>query len=425
MRALNIAISILLMQTLSACRSSSTPCADRLCNTYDNISLDQSEVTGVAANSYSSVMHPMSLLSDVLSLTPTLTLVGTLAPPTVNGSKVQASDITVSGSKVYVAYNTAGNTQAGAIDVIDISNPLMVTMVSEALYPTTDIHKVYVDGNRLFAAGATSDNGGGGNVQRIQLDANGRLTSSVHSVFLRSASNASVPAYAGTSVISSGSYVYALSGDNGGLSILNESNLSEVSFTQLDDARDISFDSSKSSLYAVTGKTVSTNAGIKHFDLTGGALGSGNYTLANAQVNDGGKSTIVTGSSMQIATAGYGGARLVCTASGTSLGLAANPTVSGLTAAEQVANAATYGGGYMFVANGEAGVSVYSINAPLIPSGCNLVSITFLGRFNLGTDASVNNLYYTNGHLVVATGEKGFKIIKVTTSILSGLLQAL
>ncbi|WP_413560599.1 hypothetical protein [Bdellovibrio sp. HCB209] len=429
MRNLKLTIALSTMLALAACSSdSSQRCDDRLCNEYENISVDQSDVTQSYSSSGSGGYQTMGLLDPILSLTPTLTLVGTLAPPTVNGTQVQASDITVNGTKVYVAYNTAGVIQAGAIDVIDISNPSILTLPSQALYPTSDIHKVYVKGGKLYAAGATSDNGGGGNVQKITLDASGKLTSTVSSAFLRSASSASVPAYAGVSLVQSGSYIYALSGDNGGLVVLNEADLTTANFTPLPNARDISFDSANSSLYVVTGKTSGgTDAAVKHYDLNGGLLAAGNVTLPNAQFDDG-KSTIVSGTNMQIATAGYGGARLICLtggAAGTTLGLAANPTVSGLTAAEQVANAAAFGAGYMFVANGEAGISIYSVNVPSIPLGCNLVTITYLGRFSLGTDASVNNVFYTNGYLVAATGEKGFKIIRVQTSVLSGLLQAL
>ena len=424
MRPLKVVlISSISILSLAACTGpSGTSCADRFCSTYENVVIDQSQVTGL--QSMSGGLQTQGLISDVLSLTPTLTLVGTLAPPTVNGAGVQASDITVNGTKVYVAYNTAGNVQAGAIDVIDIVNPYVLSLTSQALYPTTDIHKVTVNAGKLYAAGATSESGGGATLKKISLDASGKLTSTVSSVFLRSAADANIPAYAGTSVIAAGSYVYALSGDNGGLSVLNAADLSTNSFTALPDARDISFNATSSSLYAVTGKTASLDAAVKHYNLTGVLQGSGNLTLSGAQI-DGAKSTILTGSSMQMVTAGFGGAKLICIGSGATLGTALNPTVPGLTAAEQTANAAALGSGYMFVANGEAGVSIYSINTPLIPSGCTLVSITYLGRFSLGTDASVNNVYFTNGYLVAATGEKGFKIIKVTTSILSGLLQAL
>lgn len=422
MKTMNVTLILTAAVSLTACMgSSSYVCNDRLCLSNEKVSIDQSDVSGMAITSG---ITTQGLLDNLLSLTPTLTLVGTLNPPLVNGASVQASDVAVNGTKVYVAYNTAGNVQAGAIDVIDITNPYVLSLASQALYPTMDIHKVFVNSGKLYAAGATSANGGGGNLQKITLDASGKLTSTVSSVFLRSAADANVPAYAGTSVIASGNNVYALSGNNGGLTILNASDLSTRSFTALPEARDITLNGAGSSLFAVVGKTSGAEAGIKQFDLTGTAVPAGNLTLPNAQIDEG-KSTILTGNTVHIATAGFGGARLICIGSGTTLGTAVNPTVSGLTSAEQTANAATFGAGYMFVANGEAGVSIYSVNTPLVPLGCNLVTITYLGRFSLGTDASVNNVFFTNGYLVAATGEKGFKIIKVTTSLLSGLLQAL
>lgn len=128
---------------------------------------------------------------------------------------------------------------------------------------------------------------------------------------------------------------------------------------------------------------------------------------------------------MQLTTAGFGGARLLCLSNGATMGTATNPVIPGLTVADQVANAAAFGNGLMYVANGGAGVSIYSVNTPLIPLGCLGITINYLGRFSLGDDASVNNIYYSNGHLVVATGTKGFKIVKVTQSVLAQLLNAL
>jgi hypothetical protein len=365
------------------------------------------------------------LVEDLLALTPTLTLVGTLTPPSVNGAVLQASDITVKSSKVYVAYNTAGDSLAGGIDVIDISTPASPVLASHAVYSDIDINKVTVNGTNLYATGATSSGDGGAILTKISLDGSGNLTSTQASVALRAAGSATTSAYAGTSVIASAATVYALSGNNGGLSILNASDLSQKSFTAIEEARDISFDSSSSSLYIVSGKTASTNAQVKHYNLTSGAALS-DYTVAlpNAQI-DAGKSTIITGSNMQLTTAGFGGSRLLCLSNGATLGTAANPSIPGLTPADQVANAAAFGNGLMYVANGGAGVSIYSVNTPLIPLGCLGITINYLGRFSLGDDASVNNIFYSNGHLVVATGTKGFKIVKVTQSVLAQLLNAL
>jgi|GEM_PF-3933676 len=422
MKSLKIATVALGMMSLTACGlgDGSASCSDRFCLSEQTLELDQSDIIG-SSDFQSNSVSAQGLLDDLISLTPNLTLVGSLAAPYVNGAQVQASDITVSGTKVYVAYNTAGNTQAGAVDVIDISTPTNLKLLQDQTFSSMDIHKVAVNGGKLYTAGADAN---GARLQRITLDASGKLTSNTESVALPSTADPTIPAYAATSVIVAGSYIYATGGNNGGLSVLNIADMSEKHFLDIPDARDISFDSNASSVYIVTGKTASANAQVKHVSLTATALGSGNTTLANAQIDEA-KSTIQTGASMQVVTAGYGGARLICIGSGATLGLASNPVVSGLAASKTTANAAAFGGGYMYVANGEAGVSIYSVNVPLIPLGCNLVSITYLGRLSLGTGASVNNVFYTNGYLVAAVGTGGFKIIKVSTSLLSGLLQAL
>lgn len=134
MNAFRITFVLTAALSLAACSPAgsflapSISCDDRLCSMSENILIDQSHVLGVDA--YDGDIQTQGLLDGLLSLTPTLTLVGTLAPPLVNGTSVQASDITVNGTKVYVGYNTAGEIQSGAIDVIDVSNPNLATLAS-------------------------------------------------------------------------------------------------------------------------------------------------------------------------------------------------------------------------------------------------------------------------------------------------------
>ena len=107
------------------------------------------------------------------------------------------------------------------------------------------------------------------------------------------------------------------------------------------------------------------------------------------------------------------------------LGTAANPLVSGLTPDEASANGVAFGNGLVYVANGGAGVAVYSVQRPLVSTGCQSVTLQYEGRFTLGAGMSANNVYFANGWLVVATGVGGFHIIRATQGLLSGLLQLL
>jgi hypothetical protein len=423
---------VLMGALLSACAASqSGPAAscgnDRLCQTNQNIYIDKAGVNEASSSSSSGSVGAMGLLDPILSLTPVLTLKATLAPPSIGGAQLQASDITVNGTKIYVSYNTAGAVQAGGIDVIDVASATAPVLKSEALYPSADIHKVTIDGTNLYAVGAASGVGEGAMIYKIALDAGGLLTSTRSERNLRRAAD-SEAAYAGIGVKVNGNNVYAVSGNNGGLSILNKNDLSDVFFTPIENARDLSLGVG-GDLFVVTGKTATDEARVKRFTSTGATVVSTNVALANAQVDDG-KSAVVSGSRFLIASAGFGGAKLVCVADGTAaygtlFGTMTNPAQSGLAASLQVANAVAFGNGLVYVANGEAGVSIYSLERTLVTSDCSGHSLQYRGRFTFGAGQSVNNVFWSNGYLVVATGKGGFNIVQVTQSLVAGLLQTL
>lgn len=416
----------MLVSLLSACSDDNDrPKPPSRLETKDEVLPVDTEGAGSVPTTDETTIQLSGILDDLLALTPQLSLVGTLSSPVMSGVSLHASDITVSGNKVYVAYNTAGEVKKGGIDVIDISTPNSPALVSEGLYSDIDINKVAVHGTALYAAGSTTLGAGGAVLQKITLDASGKLTPTIASVPLQSAASAGTAAYAGTSVVANGTNVFALSGNNGGLSVLKASDLSTLSFTAIDEARDVAIDPLSSSVYVVTGKTASADAGIKRYNQSNGAVqATYSVSLPNATL-DGGKSTIYAGSVAQIATAGTGGARLICSGSAASLGVAPNPAIAGIAAGDQVANAAAFGNGMMYVANGGAGIAIYAVKVPLIQIGCSGVTLTYLGRLSLGNDASVNNVFYSNGYLVAATGAKGFSIIKVSQSLLSTLLMIL
>lgn len=397
--------------------------SERLCQTRQTIPVDMTGVSDSTSSGSSDKVSAQGLLDPVLSLTPVLTLVATLAPPTINAQPLQASDITVNGSKIYVAYNTAGETQAGGIDMIDISSTSSPVLKSQALYPTADIHKVIVDGSDLYAVGAMSGVNEGAMLYKIGLDATGAMTTAKTEKNLRRSADVS-PAYAGVSVKATSSYLYAVSGNNGGLSILNKADLSDVAFAPVDDARDVSVGPS-GEIYVVSGKTAGEDAKLKRFDASSAApMTSATLTLPGA-TTDGGKSSVITGGKFHVATAGSGGAKLMCIDGGAVYGSMANPSLAGVAANLQVANAAAFGNGLIYVANGEAGVSIYSLERTLVTVGCVGHSIQYRGRFTFGPGISANNVFWTNGFLVVATGKGGFKLIQVTQSLVAGLLQIL
>jgi len=83
-----------------------------------------------------------------------LTLHATITPPIVNGVTVQATDVQWRDDRVYASYNVRGDDFVGALQVIDVSDPLDPRVLSEALFPSTDISRLVVSGNTALVAGA-------------------------------------------------------------------------------------------------------------------------------------------------------------------------------------------------------------------------------------------------------------------------------
>ncbi len=75
-------------------------------------------------------------------------------PVVVDGTSVQANDVVMSGTTAYVAYNTAGPTFAGAVQVIDFSDIERPLIVTEIALPHADVNALAVTDTAIYIAGA-------------------------------------------------------------------------------------------------------------------------------------------------------------------------------------------------------------------------------------------------------------------------------
>ncbi len=423
---------------LTACTQSNTESADltsseptgdgRVRSVNQVLHVDTSGVADMAINSVNdpNLVHSSNLGCTLLCFTPGVTLKGTIAPPIVNSVSLQASDITVNGSDVYIGYNTAGTVEAGGVDVIGIGSGGAPTLKASTTFADTDINKLFVDSanSKLYAVGNTSSGETGAILYRFGLDVTGGLDASPESKVLRSAADADVPAHTGTGVIKAGGYVYAVTGMNGGLSVLNAADLSSAAFTAVENARDITLGIANDVL-VVSGQTSLASAKVGSYSVATGAAVNDTMSTFSGSTIDSGKSTIFAGTNGYVATGGEGGTKFVCY-NGTSIGSMPIPTGLGLASSEVAANAVTFGNGIIYVAQGGAGVYMYAIGQPLLNlAGCNGFQVNYVGRFALTGRQSANNVYYSNGYLVVATGNGGFQIIEVTQGVVAGLLSIL
>src|SRR5690606_1693571 len=131
----------------------------------------------------------------------------------------KATHVAINGNYAYVSYNTEGELYSGAIDVINISNPNAPQLVIQAMLPNTDISSVKYDNGMLYIAGARRvdayPSAGTTAFAGAMTLSNGLLSTNLV--------QKSLDGNVGTSVTSSPSKYYAVSGNNGTFTQLSKS----------------------------------------------------------------------------------------------------------------------------------------------------------------------------------------------------------
>lgn len=83
-----------------------------------------------------------------------LTLVAQIDPPFRSGAEnLTASHVHVEGNYAYVAYNTVEGGFAGAMDIIDVSDPNTPSVRSRIYFPTADVNTIKYENGFVYGAG--------------------------------------------------------------------------------------------------------------------------------------------------------------------------------------------------------------------------------------------------------------------------------
>ncbi len=83
-----------------------------------------------------------------------LTLVAQINPPSFSGGEnLTATHVHVDGDYAYVSYNTAEDGYAGAIDVINVRNPLEPAVTSRLYYSNADVNSIEYNDGYVYAVG--------------------------------------------------------------------------------------------------------------------------------------------------------------------------------------------------------------------------------------------------------------------------------
>lgn len=328
------------------------------------------------------------------------TLVSDVTTPVIGSTSLQATDIIVIGNIAYVSYNVSGATQMGAIESINIQDKEKPVLISRVEFPNTDINAMTLKDNFLYYVGATSNTDSLPSIIQKITVADG--------VFSNTVLKNTLPSYAGVDIALIENSVLAVSGDTGGLSIFNDSDLSLNKFIEMNDTRSVTVD--KNYAYLLKG----TNGSAYKY--------SGDYaevvkndTIGGATIKEH-KATISARGNIIATALSDGGLKLLCARTLEEIGSLDAISVSGIDTSLTVTNAASFEKGLLFVANGEAGVYVYSYSKGSKrrqKAKCKDRTLYLEGFLPSEAGISANHIVYEGGYLFVANGLGAMRIIHI------------
>ena len=331
-----------------------------------------------------------------------LKLVAEVLPPSIDGQVLQATSISMKNDKAIISYNMRGGQYLGGIDIFDTKDAKKPKLKSEALFNDSDINSISLDEGNVYAVGATGSSGfpDPAVLEVIKLKKDKLVLEGNQRVPLTS--------FAGTGVVVAGNTIYAISGDNGGISVFDQSTLTMITSTGLHDARWV--DAADGNVVVVQG----TPGQISVFSEGGVGL-LGTYSFTGADIPES-KSTVEVVGGKAFIAAGSAGVQIISVNTGTLVGTVPRPDPAslGLDPSVVVTNAVGVDDDLLFISNGEAGVYVAQGSKDFSLTGSEEPQqITLLGKLRFDDLQSVNHVAYKGKKLIIASGLGGLKIIEI------------
>ncbi len=375
-----------------------------------------------------------------------------ILPPKVDGNYVQSNMVLLStnGKKAFIAYNTAGDTFRGAIQIVNVDAlSLLLGITTEYKFSDMDINSIYLDGDTLFfGASQNPDNNSDfamtfvGHISISNPESLATVKANMVRLNLNDDLAALSPrgSYAVTSITgTNSSYFISVGAYPGGILkvsktlVNNKLDIANAVFTQYSDVR--SMTSFNTNLYALQGTD----------------LGDGNTAAANGNVLLNNGSSWTPYSISDFGPAGYkatidlykdpsknengliflglsaNGLKVMSMADSdgalTQIASISNPALSAASIAEGYlanTNSASYDSDFIFSANGNYGFRVFKNSN----NGSNKITnpnFQIVGYHNMqgltygGVEYSANDSAYRNQVLLVAAGEGGVCVYLLLT----------
>lgn len=321
-----------------------------------------------------------------------LTLVARVDPPSYAGAEnLTASHVHVDNDYAYVSYNTVEDGYAGAIDIVNVSNPNDPQVTSRLYYTNADINSIEYNEGYVYAVGgvdseksvrATSNSF----VVKIPVSGGRMDTGAGLTYGFQEGFNA-------TDVEVSGTKVFVTSGKDGLITAYNKSDLSIVTDASFADLRSVA-------LHNETIAVLDASTGIVLLDQ---GLNVNKEIAIDSDFGNFSKRTLDIDDNRIVVSEGAKGAGIYDRSSGTLkeyVPIMLNP--EGTEQVNIVTNAVATNEEVLLMANGGAGLCLSETQQ----DNTNLVGIIDL-------DGSINYVESKGDYIFAASGKSGLQIVKL------------
>lgn len=313
------------------------------------------------------------------------------APSYSSAEELAATHVAMDGNYLYVSYNTAGETYAGGVDVIDISDIVQPRLTSRLYYTNADINSIAYENGHVYVVGGVDSE------QSVTATANsfiGKIPVSNGSLSISGGiSYGFQDGLVANDLVVNANGLFVSSGVNGYVTQYDKNTLEVVKEVAYDDLRSIiQIDNN----FAV----LDASYGVRFLDETLSETGS--FTVANGDFREADKRTIsYYGDKISVAE-GSNGAGIYNAETGAferHLPIVLNPDDA--TQDEVVTNAVSFNDDVFLMANGGAGLALSENEGDL-----NLVGVIELR-------GSINYVISKDDYIIAASGKSGIQIIKM------------
>lgn len=326
-------------------------------------------------------------------------LTAEVAPPVHNGRTLMATHVFFADNFAFVSYNIRGNDFGGALEIFDVREINNPRILSQAIFPKSDINAVYYDKGKVYLVGAA----GKFEEYKFKDPASFKVLSvNPNMQILGLDTIVDIPSFSANGIYVSEDKIYITSGNTGGLTILNQS-YGLVRKENIPDARSVT--ANNNHVFVLSGQPGTIRVFDKNSSqfLNSHHIGGANTPQA--------KSEVAATNEYLFAALNEEGVRVVNV--NTNLGtvrqqIAKPETPAGDLDSNHVTNSVSFNHPLLFMGNGASGVAV----GELIPAQND--QIVLKGRMAF-EDKSSTNFVKSGGNVIfVASGLGGLKILSIS-----------